>query len=371
MRVIVTLVLVALAVLGGVATAQDIPVFCGDLSEDDCALLTEATETMREVESAVFHLDLDFSLSGIPEAPVDSIHFQINGDGAFALDNEALRALGEFYTSPETMMENIEELPTMIADALQAISADATFVLEIPAELREESPTPLPDRVSLSARLVDGFIYINLDKLADLDATGSMPRGWQGFDLAGFYRELLEQQMDTFEEAFSAMPGLNTMNAFADPEFMSNFTTLERLEDAEIDGQDAAVFQTTLDYGAMFSDPTIQDYLRSSLEGMGGFGGTKPDPEMVEMMMNMYAQMFDGLTLEMTQTIGQDDHYIHQVGMHLDWTPAFGAMFGMRGANMNFVFDLQIDLARFNDAPEITAPEDATIHPLDLMAPNL
>ncbi len=374
MRMILTLLLAVFALVGGVAAAQDIPVFCGDLSDDDCALLTEATETMRGVESAIFHLDFSFAMSGIPDSPLDSINFQISGDGAYALDNDALSVLGALYTSPEDVMENIEELPAMFEEAIQAISADITLVIEIPRELSELSPTSMPEQVSLSARMVDGFAYINLDKLAELDAAGTMPRGWQGIDLAGFYRDLLEQQMDSMGAVFSSMSGFGSMSTFTDPEFLSNFTTIERLDDSEVDGQAAAVFKTTLDYGAMFSDPTLLDTMRSSLEGMSGFGGTETDAETIDMMMNMYATMFDGLELEMTQTVGMDDHYIHGLEIYMDWTPTFGAMFGARSANqsdMRFLLEMQIDLVRFNDAPEISAPEDANIYPLDSMIPNL
>jgi hypothetical protein len=365
---ILTLLLAAFALLGGVVSAQDFPVFCGDLSDDDCTLLTEATETMRGVESAIFHLDFDFAMSGLPDSAMDSINFQIGGDGAFAVDGDALSTLGAFYMSPEDIVENIEELPAMFEEAIQAISADVTLVIEIPPELSELSPTAMPEQVSLSARLVDGFAYVNLDKLAELDTSGSMPRGWQGIDLAGLYRDLLEQQIPSMNGLLSSMTGFGSMSAFTDPEYLATFTTVERLDDSEVDGQAAAAFETTLDYGALFSDPTMLDVMRSSLEGMGGFGGTKPDRETIDMMMNMYATMFDGLELEMTQTVGLDDHYVHQLGVFMDWTPAFGAMMGMSSANMpemRFVMDVHVDLARFNDAPEISAPEDVTIYPIE------
>jgi hypothetical protein len=57
----------------------------------------------------------------------------------------------------------------------------------------------------------------------------------------------------------------------------------------------------------------------------------------------------------------------------MDWTPAFGAMFGASSANapdINLLMDMQIDLTRFDDAPEILAPEDANIYPLDAVFSN-
>jgi hypothetical protein len=364
------LVFILFALVGGVAGAQDIPTFCGDLSDDDCALLTESAQAMQELDSAVFHLDFDFGMNGVPG--MDSVNFQITGDGAVALDRETL---GVLLQSPEAIMANIEDLPQMVEQGLEAISADVTFVLHIPAEIAAQSGTEMPEQVSISLRLVDGYGYINLDKLAELDTGGSLPRGWQGIDLAGLYGALLEQQMDTFGEMFSAMGNMDTMSAFTDPEFIANFTTIERGEDTEIDGQAAAVFEMAIDYDAMFSDPAMQAYLRSAFEGMSGFTGEEPDKEMTDMILSMYSQMFDGLVLEITQAIGLDDHYVHRTTVHMDWTPDFGAMMGTTTSTtmpeMNFVFDAQVDVTRFNDAPEITAPEDATIYPIEGVIPGL
>lgn len=371
-----SLMFIVLALLGGIVSAQDTAApFCGDLSEEDCTLLTEAMETMGDLDSAVFHLDVDFVMSGLPDATLSTLDFQVSGDGAFAVDGDALSA---FTLSPETMTENLDELPQMFEEAIQAISADVILVFDIPPELIAQAAiagVALPDKVSLSARLVEGFAYINLDKLAELDTTGSLPRGWQGLDLAGFYRRTLEQQIQI--DVLGEMLGLQggTLSVFANPDFMARFTTLERLQDTEVDEQRAAVFQTTIDYDALFSDPAVQEALRAQFTNAGTFGGVKPDDAAIDQIMAMYSQMFDGLALEMTQTVGLDDRYIHGIGVHVDWTPNLGSSgaFGSSASTpqMNFLFDLQFDLDHFNDAPQITAPEGATIYPLDLLVPAL
>jgi len=87
--------------------------------------------------------------------------------------------------------------------------------------------------------------------------------------------------------------------------------------------------------------------------------------------------MFNGLVLRVQQTIGVNDDYVHRVSAHMDWTPdlsAMGSMFGgprrERMPEINIVFDMQIDLTRFNDAPEITEPENPTVYPLDFIFPS-
>ena len=155
MRMVLSFFLALLMVLGGVAYAQDTPpTFCGDLSDTDCALLTDAAQTMMGLESAIFHLDMNLAVSGIPDAPFDSLAFQVNGDGAFSLDGEALRAL---QMSPEAFAENIDQLPEMIENALRAVNADVTLVFQIPPELAASSGMTLPDSVSLSLRMVNGY----------------------------------------------------------------------------------------------------------------------------------------------------------------------------------------------------------------------
>jgi hypothetical protein len=87
---------------------------------------------MRCLESAIFHLDFDFAMSGLPDSDMEAIRFQIAGEGAFAVDGDALSALGTLYAAPEDLIENIEELPAMVEEAILAIAADVTLVLEIP-----------------------------------------------------------------------------------------------------------------------------------------------------------------------------------------------------------------------------------------------
>ena len=86
--------------------------------------------------------------------------------------------------------------------------------------------------------------------------------------------------------------------------------------------------------------------------------------------MSHMGSMFEGLNLEIKQVIGLEDKYNHATEMHLTWDMAgFMTMVepGSNSAAPNFTFDVAVHNSNFNNAPAITAPEDATIFPLAAM----
>lgn len=372
MRMILVLMMI-LALVGGATLAQDAtPVFCGDLPEADCTLLQESAEAMSELHSAAFNFELDFALGGIEDIPVDIISFRLTGNGAYALDSEALSLF-----STQEWMQNLEELPAALESALKAISGDATLVLFIPPEIiaaASEDGTKLPDKVGLSLRLVDGVGYVNMDKLAPLDTTGDMPRGWIGLDIAtALSRALSEADLGSMQ---GTMPGFDpeTMNMYGDPTMWGRFVTVTRLEDTEIDGQTAAVFQDTISLADLYANPEFQEFLREQLETTFDSMGTETGftDEDFEQLMAFYATLFEGMSIISTKTIGLDDHYVHQTSMSMDWTLDLGealAQFGESGSSdapvITFNINFESGLSQFNDAPAITAPEDAKLIPLD------
>jgi hypothetical protein len=380
MRKTLLLVVLMLAVFSGAAFAQDVPpTFCGDLSEADCSILTESAQAMRELSSAAFNFQLDVNVANIPDPTMSDLSFRLTGDGAYAVDPATLSAL---TMSPTDMMANMDKLPQMMQDLIKAISADANLVLYLPPNL----PTggqPLPEKVGVSLRLVDGFGYVNLDKLAELDTSGNMPKGWIGFDLASFLQQAMAQM-----GSMSTMPGMGTMNMdamgmFSNPEFIGQFTTISRGADASVDGQNAAVFTTAVDLGALYGSEEFQQYMRDQVEAAMGTSGSSSgiSAQQMDAIMGMYSTMFKGFVVNSTQTIGLDDHYIHQTGITLDWSldlnSMMASMMGGMGGNsgssastmepINIAVNFQGGLSQFNSAPTITAPEDAQIVPLEQM----
>ncbi|MBZ0289747.1 MAG: hypothetical protein K8I30_19140 [Anaerolineae bacterium] len=357
---------------GGLAAAQEVPpTFCGTLADADCAILTDSAAAMRDLQSAAFNFQLDLGISNIPEGKPADLRVRLTGDGAYAIDSEVL---GTFMFAPSEMMQNMDKLPEMMEDMIKAISADATLVLYLPQNI-PNMDQPLPEKVGLSIRLVDGVGYANLDKLAELDTSSDLPKGWVGLDLATFLREAIEAQASGMG-SMGAVPGMGTMNmdmmgAFSDPEFMNAFMTITRAADTMVEGQNAAVFNQSIDLGALYASDEFETMMREQLDTMAGSSGmSKSD---LDSIMGMYSTMFEGFVINVSQTIGLDDHYIHQTTAALDWALDFGSMMGSMGAGsaaarmepINISFAFVGNLSQFNSAPTITAPEDAEMIPLN------
>jgi hypothetical protein len=163
---------------------------------------------------------------------------------------------------------------------------------------------------------------------------------------------------------------MDMMSAFYDPEFMDTYITVTRADDTTVDGQSAAVFNQAVDLGELFSSEQFQNMMRDQIDAASGSSGLSADD--MESVMGIYSTLFDGFVINTTQTIGLEDHFVHQVNMSLDWSLDFSGMAASFGGSsttktppINISFDFQGGLSQFNNAPEITAPENAVIMPLD------
>ncbi len=353
-RLRVFIVAVAALAFGiGNVYAQDVPSFCGTLSEADCTILVESQEAMSTLESAAIKLNLDMTFNGIPDMPA-SATINLSGDGRYAItDPEALQNITANMT---------DDLAGAMEDLFEAFALDGTFILQLPAELMGESSA---NRGAFSVRMVDGFAYINVDKMMRLMGESGNGSGWIGLDLAGFYGRLFEQ-----------MGGSLGLDAFQNPsasaDMMSEFVTIERIEDVEIDGQTLAAFQYTFDYSELASSETFMSLLRDQLEGMGMMSQIDMDD-----LMDFYVEAFAGLTLEMTQTVGLDDHFIHNMSLTMDWTldmESLSELFGgMTDVPPTITVNLSVnaDLSQFNEAAPIEAPENTPIFPIDSLLPAM
>lgn len=356
------LIIVALAVfsVGGAALAQvsPPPVFCGDLAAFDCAILRESAAVMGEMESMGFDFDMHLSITNLPDMP-DSLRLRLNGGGSLVLDLAQVDALSGV---PDALLSDPALLPQYMESLVKAISTDATLILHLPQSLVEshsQIDVPFPVKVALEFRLVDGFAYANLDKLAELD-DGWLPSGWFGFDLAGLYRAVLEQQ-NPFET-------FNPASSMADPALMESYMSIARLEDISLGGQTAAVFDSRLDMGALFASPDYRDELRRALElSIDAMGFTQDE---VDLLLDAYAGMLQGLVIHTQNSIGLEDKYVYRSAMSLDWTMDLTAFDRLLGGSLplppiRLTMDIQVELHSFNAVPAIGVPQNALIIPLN------
>lgn len=375
-----SLLLMLLLVFGSATMAQDSApvVFCGQLTATDCDLLQVSQTAMTGLESGSSEFDLSMSISNIPDMPMDELEFHITGKGTFAIDPALIETMQAMQTDPTALFSDPNGLEQWMADLVKGISGDLNFTLAIPPELAAlaGSEQPLPETLSISLRMVDGFGYVNLDDIATAMPDADVPPGWIGLDLATLMERAMQQ--GDFSDAMTMDPTAfqNYMTGLQDPTMLGDFVTVKRAADTDVMGQTAAVFRMTFDYGAFFDSEMFQELMSAQMEAATAMTGEElSESDMAEMnaVMGQMGPMFEGINLEIVQVIGLEDHFNHIIEMHMDWDLAGFMMLVDPTSNEpapNFVFDMTIHNSDFNSAPAISAPEDATIFPISMILPS-
>ncbi|MEZ4669428.1 MAG: hypothetical protein R3E39_16095 [Anaerolineae bacterium] len=346
--------LLLLLATGVAVVAQDIPLFCGDLSEADCTLLKDSNAAMKAVHSSSFDMKSMLAISNIPDMPANSLEFHLNGTGGFEGGTTNL----EDFVFPSTEADTASFF-TLMADMLRGIKGDMSLSLEIPADVAKlAEDVKLPESIGLDFRMVDGVAYLNLAQIAAIEPKAGIPAGWVGIDLAELYADVMPQQ-------FANLPtgSLNIMGMITDlikPENVGKFVSIERLADAEIMGQKVAVFHTTINYSALLE----MDAFRKMFDEVLSSEGVTEEERANQ--LDMIKQMYSGMSFEVTQSIGMDDKRVHSTS----WTFALDTskMPGMKEdsapqVNMSMV----IDTTDFNKDVTVDVPENAMVLPLKSM----
>ncbi len=367
MRRIFTLIaLVLLLSAGSGVLAQEAPtVFCGNLAQADCDLLTQSHTTMQTVDSGNASFNLNVNLSGIPDAP-DNMNFSITGTGAFA-GSGALNSLSDMGTDPAAM-EFGTMLPALLS-ALETFSGEISLVVNIPPELAEDIPATIP----LNLRLVNGVGYIDFDALQPITNDPSLT-GWGGLDFVSLVRDLLAQQPDLFDQltdmSSMSMGGMDTemMMQFNDPSFLARFLSIQRA----VDEGGSAVFETTIDFNALMSDPELQDTIREQITDQAAMQGETMTQEEIDMALEISTQMFENSTFTVREVIDPATGYKRStsVSMVLDMS-SLAELAEEQGESMDaapiIAFDFSVSLDNHNSTAAINAPENASLFPYQML----
>lgn len=375
MRKMIVLTLLLMLFVSGIAQAQEIQVPCGTLAEADCQLLRDSQTASMGLTSYNFQLQAELNLANIPDSPADPLVISLAGDGSVAGDWSSMASM------QADMMASMSD-PAAYAELLQntlgAVGLHLNLVLTLPEELVAQAGGQIPAAIPLELTLVDGSAYLNLDPLREAlgaEMSQQIPPGWMGIDLVGFMSAAVAQQaaggnmMGNMEEAAAMQSEM--MAAFTNPDFLNQFMTIERAADmTAADGSQAAVFQTSLDFGALVGSQEFQDMMAQSAAAQGD----EVSAADMQMAMGMMTQMMEGLNFNVVQTIGVDDKLLRSVEFTFHWDMGtMAAVLASQGDNSMGenppVIDLHMLLtySDFNAAQPITAPENATLIPLESM----
>lgn len=369
MMIVVLALILALPV--GLAAGQgDGGVFCGDLSEADCAILVDAQAAMAGIESAAFAMDAEMAFAGMAFEPgMDSMRMGFNGEGVFWMDTAAMQAL-----EAEAQAAFPNDPAGVLTGFLGAIAADATFTLSLP-EMDGQ-------RMAFDVILVDGVMYMDFGAMMGEDAAGTMT--WMGLDLSGMYETMFSESGggemfgglgELMESLGGLVDGSELFTGLEGSEMVEDFMTIERLADQDIMGQGTAVFQTTLDYGALFSDAGFLETMQAGMMLGLQAQAQEMSAEEVQATLQATASMMQNMNITIEEWIGLDDAYMHRMAFNMAMTMDMSEMAAIAGEDdlpgggtldMNIRFTL--DLSDFNAPVEITAPEDApVINPMMMM----
>ncbi|MCY4024276.1 MAG: hypothetical protein OXF32_12610 [Anaerolineaceae bacterium] len=379
----IALLLALLLAMAGAAQADfhDL-VFCGELTETDCALLMQASENSASQTAGTYNLDMDLDLqdfgSGSTDSPGD-FGISLDVDTVWSGDLSAFEAMG---LESMSMMTDPEALLVMLGDLLSQVSGSATVTLVAPQGLpgvpEDDIPAALLGGVTMEMRLVDGHAYLDLSSLATIMAADDgVPSGWFGFHIMDLLEAMMDSGMmdmdmnglaDEGTESGSAdsadmkqdMAAMEAMMAdWSDPEFLGTFMVVERLQDQIVEGRGVAVFHTGIDLSALFGSPEFRELMMAS----GELGQDEVDEDDMAMMDFMLGMVADAIDVEATQFIGLEDRLIlrEDTSMIMDLGAMMNPMGGSSEAMTLLAIDARVDYGYPAEAPVINVPENAYI----------
>lgn len=396
-RLLFALLIIASLVLAPTAAfAQDeLPIACGDLSEEDCDFLKESRDALAEVPSSASVVEMQIDLANLPNLPAE-LGLNLMLDGQFQMDPE-LNARGQEL---QLMMSKdpaavADEIIAFVLDIYAEIGFNLGLDLSISDDLADllsaqSGGAPVPSALGVDARMADGFLYFNLDDVGAAVGDPSVA-GWVGMDIAG----MMAKSFEMMEEEGGAMP-MDPMSMVAGQmqsqmalaETAVDYTDVERLDDVEVDGVEAAQFLYTFDLAGFVTSPEFGEMLKAQIamqmamqESMGQDPGmAEADVQMGIDMLPMIAPMLLGdFSIESISTIGLEDKLVYASETNMAWdltsvATMASTVMGLdvarpaRGADApTFTLTMTSQSSAHGEAFEVEIPEDVQIVPIDAM----
>ncbi|MCX6039817.1 MAG: hypothetical protein NTV69_01600 [Caldilinea sp.] len=386
------LVLILLLASFSTALAQE-ALFCGDLEEADCALLTTAAVNLQSVSSYQASAIYSVDLSGIPGLPDTSV--AVGVDGAFSYGESAQAAMSALagLQTQEDLTNVLVESPEAIVDLYNGWSFD----MEISASLGEtlagvlsaDTGYAIPAELSVPLVLQEGVLYVDVTEIAPLLDGMQDLTGWIGFEFGPVLAAAAEQGLlaDFAAQADGGAGDAATAGALAGVALLSNpgafepFMSIERGEDIDLDGTDAATFVTTLDIASLISSPEFVELVKS-LAASGALGEGAPSAADIDQALAMVGMMgpvlFQGLSAESVTAVGiEEPSYVLAQSNSFNWDLAgllqMAAMSGALPPEMGSTDAAAVDIlaevinSALNEPQEIEAPADALVVPAESM----
>ncbi len=386
MRTLMSLLLALfiLAVPTATVFAQDMGdgpvVFCGDLSEEDCSLLEESATMMADLTEGSYVSTIEFDISGIPEVPFDEIAGDITESGSYIVDEALQKELKsmkpEDYMAAMADKEALQEMVMAMVDGIDtAQDIEINLNEELSGLLSDEIGYPIPESMRLRFVITDGEGYINLDDLSAIVPEMGEMSGWIGTELGPVLEYALSQM--NLEASAADLAPMGQVMAMSSPEaqmeIFGDYMGIDRLADDAIDGEDVAVFVTTIDFAGFLTSPEFMQFVVDQVEASGEASISESDLAQIQMFMPMIGPMLvSGLNAGSVQYVSLDSGYTLDKESTFEWDlSSLMSMLSMTGAvpappagATTFIgFNTSTAYSDFNDVGEISAPENAMFVP--------
>lgn len=382
--IISLLTAVCWSMVGGAAFAQSPQVYCGDLSDEDCAILTDAVAASTELNSVATDGSVTVLIENIPDAPVDTVDFELVATSVSSVDPEAVMELLEIQESyAKAPADNMPAMLEATAEVYSTAKMASDMTLNTTAEVAEQiallSGVEVPESVSISLAIVDELGYVDLSEVAPIfpdEAWQEALDGWHAVNLV----ELLNEFSAKIEEADQADMSAADPNAMAmammmgDDALLQEFVVVERLED----DNDMAVFQSSFDFAGFLGSPLFREMVLTQME----MDGTKSAAELEEMestltMMGFMAPVIvEGVEAGTVRTVSLDDGYLHNEESYFNWDlSSLATIAGIVGADADLPIDTENppmisigvsnNYSGFNEEITVSAPEEYLFYPTE------
>lgn len=319
-------------------------------SDEDCQILVNNTEAMKDISSFAFDMAMtyDISMEGEAAQGMDNMNFGITGGGMLAIDTEAFATIQDLaMTDMEAYMA---QMPTLLDQMFSGIEGEAYILVSLPEML---APMVGTNEIPLNVLAKDGTFAI--DVLSLEEALGEDPSGleWAGINLNGAFETMME---DFDMSSFYTDEQMESMMQF-DTEALAEAMTITRLDDSDVNGVSVAVFELMIDYGVMLDSMGLGDMLSDIYTDSG------MSPAEIEGVMSM----LEDINIVVNQYVGLEDFYTHRVEVTMDFA-IDGEMMGEDAMDsMGFGFDMWFEMSEFNTPVDIQLPEDAMIMPFEML----
>jgi hypothetical protein len=310
--------------------AQDSGVFCADLTDADCEIINISDNLMGEIETFAFDFEISLQIDAKEIMPnSDNIDFALVGSGELAVNDDS---------------DNIFE----------EIDIQTSIEIVWPAEILLLEPN-LPE-ISFDIIITDGFFYMDVAPFME-----SNYPFWMGIDMAS-YDSIGYSDFTSQRDASSTSTQEN------------NYTTLTRLSDKIVQGQNVAVFTMSANLGEMLLGTELSDEDLGLAAEMLAEEGLHIDPEE---FFDIIIPMFEGSVIKLTRWIGLEDYYLHHGELYFNIALNTNDMADMMGEpyyispdepeSIEFVFAGYINIYDFNEPVDVEAPDNPyIIDPEDL-----